>query len=168
VKAAFPVPPGSHCNMSATQTEMHHIIVEMKAAAREGGQIRAVTSDDVNDYLREITAKDFRTWPPTNLATVALIPPGRCDDRFGWFCDSLRSSREVRNRTRASPGDGQRPTSGRVQRLTRAHRQPAGRSFRPAHGRSRGAAGPATTSQCFDEPGRDPRQCHSARPRLCW
>lgn len=38
---------------------------------------RAVTSDDVNDYLREITgeditAKDFRTWAATNLAALAL------------------------------------------------------------------------------------------------
>jgi hypothetical protein len=37
----------------------------------------AVTSDDVNDYLREITgedvtAKDFRSWAATNLAAVAL------------------------------------------------------------------------------------------------
>jgi DNA topoisomerase-1 len=36
-----------------------------------------ITSDDVNDYLREtagedITAKDFRTWAATNLAVVAL------------------------------------------------------------------------------------------------
>ena len=36
-----------------------------------------VTSDDVNDYLREvsgedITAKDFRTWAATNLAAAAL------------------------------------------------------------------------------------------------
>lgn len=43
----------------------------------EDGGIRAVTSDDVNDYLREITgeditAKDFRTWAATNLAAVAL------------------------------------------------------------------------------------------------
>jgi len=34
-------------------------------------------SDDVNDYLREITgeditAKDFRTWAATNLAPLAL------------------------------------------------------------------------------------------------
>jgi DNA topoisomerase-1 len=40
-------------------------------------QVHGVTSDDVNDYLREITgeditAKDFRTWAATNLAAVAL------------------------------------------------------------------------------------------------
>ena len=41
------------------------------------GEIRDVTSDDVNDYLREIsggdfTAKDFRTWAGTLLAYRAL------------------------------------------------------------------------------------------------
>jgi DNA topoisomerase-1 len=41
------------------------------------GQTRAVTSADVNDYLREITgedftAKDFRTWAGTVLAAVSL------------------------------------------------------------------------------------------------
>jgi DNA topoisomerase-1 len=40
-------------------------------------QVHGVTSDDVNDYLRDIsgediTAKDFRTWAATNLAVVAL------------------------------------------------------------------------------------------------
>jgi DNA topoisomerase-1 len=43
----------------------------------ENGQIRDVTSQDVNDYLREIagddfTAKDFRTWGGTVLAAIAL------------------------------------------------------------------------------------------------
>lgn len=43
----------------------------------EDGQRRDVTSDDVNTYLREITgqeftAKDFRTWAGTVLATLAL------------------------------------------------------------------------------------------------
>ncbi|HYM96894.1 MAG TPA: DNA topoisomerase IB, partial [Candidatus Sulfotelmatobacter sp.] len=41
------------------------------------GVRRAVTSDDVNQYLREITgedctAKDFRTWAATVLAACAL------------------------------------------------------------------------------------------------
>jgi DNA topoisomerase-1 len=41
------------------------------------GAIRAVGSDDINNYLRtvsgeEITAKDFRTWAGTKLAVVAL------------------------------------------------------------------------------------------------
>lgn len=43
----------------------------------EDGEPRSVGSEDVNEYLREITgeditAKDFRTWAATNLAAVAL------------------------------------------------------------------------------------------------
>jgi DNA topoisomerase-1 len=43
----------------------------------DDGSLRAVTSSDVNDYLREIsgaqiTAKDFRTWAGTVLAAIAL------------------------------------------------------------------------------------------------
>jgi DNA topoisomerase I len=43
----------------------------------EGGNVRAVTSSDVNAYLREITgedvtAKNFRTWAGTVLAALAL------------------------------------------------------------------------------------------------
>ena len=43
----------------------------------EDEQPRGVDSDDVNEYLREIsgeeiTAKDFRTWAATNLAALAL------------------------------------------------------------------------------------------------
>jgi len=47
----------------------------------EDGTVRNVTSQDVNDYLREITgedftAKDFRTWAGTVLAAVALTAFG--------------------------------------------------------------------------------------------
>jgi len=43
----------------------------------DNGEVRDVTSQDVNDYLREIagedfTAKDFRTWAGTLFATLAL------------------------------------------------------------------------------------------------
>jgi len=43
----------------------------------DDGEVRDVTSQDVNGYLREITsqdftAKDFRTWAGTLLATMAL------------------------------------------------------------------------------------------------
>lgn len=43
----------------------------------ENGQVKDVNSSDVNDYLREITgkeftAKDFRTWAGTVLAAMAL------------------------------------------------------------------------------------------------
>jgi len=47
------------------------------------GEVRNITSQDVNDYLREITgeeftAKDFRTWAGTVLAAMAL----NAQDRF--------------------------------------------------------------------------------------
>ncbi|HEX6488772.1 MAG TPA: DNA topoisomerase IB [Candidatus Dormibacteraeota bacterium] len=43
----------------------------------DDGQVRPVTSDDINDYLRDITgddftAKDFRTWAGTVLGLYAL------------------------------------------------------------------------------------------------
>ena len=43
----------------------------------DGGEYRTIESDDVNDYLKEITgqeftAKDFRTWAGTVLAALAL------------------------------------------------------------------------------------------------
>jgi DNA topoisomerase-1 len=45
------------------------------------GNVRDVTSQDVNEYLREITgedftAKDFRTWAGTVLAAIALSAAG--------------------------------------------------------------------------------------------
>jgi len=43
----------------------------------QGGEVQDVTSQDVNDYLRQIaaedfTAKDFHTWGGTVLAAIAL------------------------------------------------------------------------------------------------
>ena len=50
---------------------------ELFAYLCEDGTVQDITSQDVNDYLREITgenftAKDFRTWAGTVLAAVAL------------------------------------------------------------------------------------------------
>lgn len=50
---------------------------ELFAYVDDDGQARDVTSDDINDYLREVageefTAKDFRTWAGTVLAALAL------------------------------------------------------------------------------------------------
>jgi DNA topoisomerase-1 len=50
---------------------------EIFAYIDEAGEVRDVTSEDVNDYLRtvagaEFTAKDFRTWAGTVLASLAL------------------------------------------------------------------------------------------------
>ena len=47
----------------------------------DDGEVRDVTSQDVNDYLREITneeftAKDFRTWAGTVMAAIALQAVG--------------------------------------------------------------------------------------------
>jgi DNA topoisomerase-1 len=47
----------------------------------DDGEVRDVTSQDVNDYLREITnenftAKDFRTWAGTLLTAIALNAQG--------------------------------------------------------------------------------------------
>ena len=48
--------------------------------------VRDITSQDVNEYLREITgedftAKDFRTWAGTVLATVALSAAGEFETK---------------------------------------------------------------------------------------
>ena len=50
---------------------------ELFAYLDEDGKVRSIGSDDVNDYLRQIsghdfTAKDFRTWAATVLAARAL------------------------------------------------------------------------------------------------
>jgi DNA topoisomerase I len=50
---------------------------ELFQCVGDDGNVRDITSQDVNDYLREIsganfTAKDFRTWGGTVLAAIAL------------------------------------------------------------------------------------------------
>src|SRR5256886_2495151 len=50
------------------------------------GEVRDVASQDVNDYLREITnenftAKDFRTWAGTVLAAIALNAQGEFETK---------------------------------------------------------------------------------------
>lgn len=54
---------------------------ELFQCVDDESEIRNVTSQDVNDYLREITgedftAKDFRTWAGTVLAAIALRAVG--------------------------------------------------------------------------------------------
>ncbi|RTL72619.1 MAG: DNA topoisomerase IB [Hyphomicrobiales bacterium] len=61
----------------------------------EGGEIRDVTSSDVNDYLREvsgedITARDFRTWHGTVLAALAL-------HEFQKFDNQAAAKRNIRD-----------------------------------------------------------------------
>ncbi|HYF06111.1 MAG TPA: DNA topoisomerase IB, partial [Acetobacteraceae bacterium] len=50
------------------------------------GEVREVTSSDVNEYLREITgrditAKDFRTWAGTVMAALALQEVEKVDSQ---------------------------------------------------------------------------------------
>jgi DNA topoisomerase I len=50
------------------------------------GNVRDITSQDVNEYLREITgedftAKDFRTWAGTVLAAIALNAAGQFETK---------------------------------------------------------------------------------------
>jgi DNA topoisomerase I len=50
------------------------------------GNVRDITSQDVNEYLREITgedftAKDFRTWAGTVLAAIALSAAGEFETK---------------------------------------------------------------------------------------
>jgi len=50
------------------------------------GNVRDITSQDVNEYLREITgedftAKDFRTWAGTVLAAIALSAAGQFETK---------------------------------------------------------------------------------------
>jgi DNA topoisomerase-1 len=52
----------------------------------DNGDRRKISSNDVNDYLREITggdftAKDFRTWAGTVLAAIALREVERSDTK---------------------------------------------------------------------------------------
>jgi DNA topoisomerase I len=52
----------------------------------DDGEVRNITSQDVNDYLREITneeftAKDFRTWAGTLLSALALNTQGKFETK---------------------------------------------------------------------------------------
>ena len=64
------------------------------------GALHAITSDDVNEYLREvsgedITAKDFRTWAATNLAALALQEFERFDTQAAAKKNVLRTVEAV-------------------------------------------------------------------------
>jgi DNA topoisomerase-1 len=66
----------------------------------EDNEPRGVTSDDVNDYLQEITgegitAKDFRTWAATNLAALALRELTAFDTRAATKRNVLRAVESV-------------------------------------------------------------------------
>ena len=72
----------------------------------EGGEIRDVTSSDVNSYLQEIsgtevTAKDFRTWHGTVLAALALRECQQFDTPSG----AKRNIRDAIERVAAKLGN---------------------------------------------------------------
>jgi DNA topoisomerase I len=59
---------------------------ELFQSIDDDGEVRDVTSQDVNDYLREITsedftAKDFRTWAGTLLLALALNVQGEFETK---------------------------------------------------------------------------------------
>ena len=69
----------------------------------EDGQVRDVTSGDVNDYLRErtgqeFTAKDFRTWAGTLLAARALQEFEEFDSKAAAKRNVLRAIEHVAER----------------------------------------------------------------------
>ncbi|WP_075797734.1 DNA topoisomerase IB [Roseomonas gilardii] len=69
---------------------------ELFAYRDEAGEAHAIRSEDVNDYLREITgrditAKDFRTWAGTVMAALAL----REFERFDSQAAGRRNIREA-------------------------------------------------------------------------
>ena len=66
----------------------------------EDGTLHSLGSDDVNDYLHEvtgedITAKDFRTWAATNLAALALGELEKFDDKAKAKKNVLRAVEAV-------------------------------------------------------------------------
>lgn len=66
----------------------------------EDGEARQVTSQDVNDYLREATgmavsAKDFRTWAGTVLAAMALREHDRVDSQAAAQANIRRAIKAV-------------------------------------------------------------------------
>ena len=71
-------------------------------------KLAAVTSNDVNDYLRSVTgddfsAKDFRTWGASSLATAYLgqagVPDGDTDDDV--ILEAIDTAAKVLGNTRA-------------------------------------------------------------------
>ena len=72
------------------------------------GERHAVGSEDVNDYLHEITgeditAKDFRTWAATSLAAATLAELQRYDTQAAAKKEVLRAVEEVAKRLGNTP-----------------------------------------------------------------
>ncbi|MGK2851646.1 MAG: DNA topoisomerase IB [Candidatus Limnocylindrales bacterium] len=74
----------------------------------EAGEVRDISSDDVNDYLREasggpFTAKDFRTWAGTVLAYRALRALQPADTAHGAKQVVVEAIRETADRLGNTP-----------------------------------------------------------------
>ncbi len=72
------------------------------------GEHHAITSDDVNNYLHEIsgeeiTAKDFRTWAGTNIAAMALTGLERFDSEAKNKKNVLRAIEHVAEKLGNTP-----------------------------------------------------------------
>lgn len=74
----------------------------------EDGRRRPVTPRDVNDYIKaaagaEFSAKDFRTWGGTLLASVELAELGCCDDVRGAKRNVVAAVKRVAERLGNTP-----------------------------------------------------------------
>ncbi len=74
----------------------------------QDGTQHSIGSDDVNEYLRdvsgeEITAKDFRTWAATNLAATALAELERFDSQAAAKKEVVRAVEGVAKRLGNTP-----------------------------------------------------------------
>ncbi|GAC1338228.1 MAG: DNA topoisomerase IB [Acetobacteraceae bacterium] len=72
------------------------------------GERHSIGSDDVNEYLREIsgeeiTAKDFRTWAATNLAARALADLERFDSQAAAKKEVVKAVESVAKRLGNTP-----------------------------------------------------------------
>ncbi|MCC6802316.1 MAG: DNA topoisomerase IB [Anaerolineae bacterium] len=74
----------------------------------DDGSHHAITSSDVNDYIRQIsgadfTAKDFRTWGGTTLALLALEDFDPCDDEAQALKNVTAMIKQVANQLGNTP-----------------------------------------------------------------
>ena len=81
---------------------------ELFAYIDEAGQAQCVESSDVNNYIRataraEFTAKDFRTWAGTVLATKALLEAGIGDSEAQSKRLISQAIKEVAQQLRNTP-----------------------------------------------------------------
>ena len=107
----YPAKGGQRRVQAVVDPEVHAVVAALKRrrgggeellAWKEGRRWRDVRSDDINDYLREVTdhdcsAKDFRTWNATVLAAVALAvsAPAATGSKTGRKRAVTRAVKEV-------------------------------------------------------------------------